>query len=135
MKNQSPNITEQLTKTPVNPGVYLMQDNNNQVLYVGKAKHLKNRIRSYFNSSSSLSPKIQQLVHKIESLNAFIACDHTHEGEDSVFFEICDDCGQTKEYSDKKIYSQIHKHTERKNFKITKTTVEIHGRCEDCMDS
>ena len=37
--------------------------------------------------------------------------------------------------SDKKIYSQIHKHTERKNFKITKTTVEIHGRCEDCMDS
>ena len=66
MKNQSPNITEQLTKTPVNPGVYLMQDNNNQVLYVGKAKHLKNRIRSYFNSSSNLSPKIQQLVNKIE---------------------------------------------------------------------
>lgn len=66
MKNQSPNIAEQLTKTPVNPGVYLMQDSNNQVLYVGKAKHLKNRIRSYFNSSSNLSPKIQQLVHKIE---------------------------------------------------------------------
>ena len=43
-----------------------MQDSNNQVLYVGKAKHLKNRIRSYFNSSSNLSPKIQQLVHKIE---------------------------------------------------------------------
>ncbi len=66
MKNQSPNIAEQLSKTPVNPGVYLMQDSNNQVLYVGKAKHLKNRIRSYFNSSSNLSPKIQQLVHKIE---------------------------------------------------------------------
>ena len=66
MKNQSPNIAEQLTKTPVTPGVYLMQDSNNQVLYVGKAKHLKNRIRSYFNSSSNLSPKIQQLVHKIE---------------------------------------------------------------------
>jgi|TARA_Y100000996_G_scaffold339253_1_gene276144 excinuclease ABC subunit C len=66
LKNQSPNIAEQLTKTPVNPGVYLMQDSNNQVLYVGKAKHLKNRIRSYFNSSSNLSPKIQQLVHKIE---------------------------------------------------------------------
>ena len=66
MKNQSPNIAEQLTKTPVNPGVYLMQDRNNQVLYVGKAKHLINRIRSYFNSSSNLSPKIQQLVHKIE---------------------------------------------------------------------
>jgi len=72
MKNQSPNITEQLTKTPVNPGVYLMQDNNNQVLYVGKAKHLKNRIRSYFNSSSSLSPKIQQLVHKIERFEYII---------------------------------------------------------------
>jgi len=75
------------------------------------------------------------IVHKIESLNAFIACDHNHEGEDSVFFEICNDCGETREYSDKKIYSQIHKHTERKNFKITKTTVEIHGQCEDCMDS
>ena len=75
------------------------------------------------------------LVHKIESLNAFIACDHSHEAEDSFYLQICDDCGETKEYSDKKIYSQIHKQTERKNFKITKTTVEIRGQCEDCMDS
>ena len=64
-------------------------------------------------------------------------CNEIFELEEPPYdgFEICDDCGQTKEYSDKKIYSQIHKHTERKNFKITKTTVEIHGRCEDCMDS
>tara|TARA_A100001037_G_scaffold306860_2_gene357474 strand:- start:9712 stop:10113 length:402 start_codon:yes stop_codon:yes gene_type:complete len=75
------------------------------------------------------------LVHKIESLNAFIACDHIHEDEDSVFFEICNDCGETREYSDKKIYSQIYRHTERKNFKITKTTVEILGQCQNCMDS
>ncbi len=66
MKNQPANIVEQLSKTPSDPGVYLMQNENNQVLYVGKAKHLKNRIRSYFNSSSNLSPKIQQLVHNIE---------------------------------------------------------------------
>ena len=74
MKNRSPNIAEQLIKTPVNPGVYLMQDSNNQVLYVGKAKHLRNRIRSYFNTSSNLSPKIQQLVHKIERFE-FIVTD------------------------------------------------------------
>tara|TARA_B100000676_G_scaffold313255_1_gene392746 strand:- start:759 stop:2636 length:1878 start_codon:yes stop_codon:yes gene_type:complete len=66
LKNQPANIVEQLSKTPSDPGVYLMQNENNQVLYVGKAKHLKNRIRSYFNSSSNLSPKIQQLVHNIE---------------------------------------------------------------------
>ena len=75
------------------------------------------------------------LVHKIESLNAFIACDHTHEGKDSVLFKICNDCGETREYSDEKISSQIYRNTERKKFKITKATVEILGQCQNCMDS
>lgn len=75
------------------------------------------------------------LVHKIESLNAFIACGHRHEEEDSILFEICNDCGQTREFSDEKISSQIYKNTQRKKFKITKTTVEILGQCHNCMDS
>ena len=66
------NIKEQLKKTPKSPGVYLMHDNNNQVLYVGKAKHLNNRLRSYFNSQSNLSPKIQQLVHQIDRFEYII---------------------------------------------------------------
>lgn len=75
------------------------------------------------------------LVHKIESLNAFIACGHRHEEKDSILFEICNDCGQAREFSDEKISSQIYKNTQRKKFKITKTTVEIFGQCHDCMDS
>ena len=72
LKTEMQNIKEQLKKTPKCPGVYLMHDNNNQVLYVGKAKHLNNRLRSYFNSQSNLSPKIQQLVHKIDRFEYII---------------------------------------------------------------
>ncbi len=76
----------------------------------------------------------KKLVHKIESLNVFVACNHSHEGEDPVLFEICNDCGQTREFSDEKISSQIFEKTDSEKFRIAKTTVEILGQCEKCTD-
>ena len=46
-----PNIEETLQKLPARPGVYLMKDVDGGILYVGKAKRLKHRVRSYFSKS------------------------------------------------------------------------------------
>lgn len=59
------NIEEELRKLPNKPGVYLMHDKNDTIIYIGKAVVLKNRVRQYFQSSRNLSPKIQQMVQKI----------------------------------------------------------------------
>ena len=59
------NIEEELKKLPDKPGVYLMHDKNDIIIYIGKAVVLKNRVRQYFQSSRNLSPKIQQMVQKI----------------------------------------------------------------------
>lgn len=59
------NIEEELRKLPDKPGVYLMHDKNDTIIYIGKAVVLKNRVRQYFQSSRNLSPKIQQMVQKI----------------------------------------------------------------------
>lgn len=58
-------IEEELKKLPEKPGVYLMHDKNDTIIYVGKAIILKNRVRQYFQSSRNQSPKIQRMVQHI----------------------------------------------------------------------
>ncbi len=53
-------------------GVYLMRDATGGVLYVGKAKNLKNRVTSYFKNGNQLSPRIQLMVSKIADLEVVI---------------------------------------------------------------
>ncbi|MGE5581182.1 MAG: excinuclease ABC subunit UvrC [Bacillota bacterium] len=59
---------EDLKILPDRPGVYLMKDQNGQIIYVGKAISLRNRVRSYFQSSRNLSPRIQSMVKQIDRL-------------------------------------------------------------------
>lgn len=65
-------IKEELKKLPELPGVYLMKDENKIVIYVGKAKNLKNRVPSYFRSMNSHTPKTIELVSKIESFEYIV---------------------------------------------------------------
>lgn len=58
-------IEEELKKLPGSPGVYLMHDEKDEIIYVGKAISLKNRVRQYFQSSRTRTPKIEQMVSKI----------------------------------------------------------------------
>ena len=58
-------IEEELKKLPSKPGVYLMHDEEDTIIYVGKAVSLKNRVRQYFQSSRVRSSKIEQMVSKI----------------------------------------------------------------------
>ena len=58
-------IQEELKKLPHSPGVYLHHDARDEIIYIGKAKNLKNRVSQYFQSSRSRSPKIDKMVSQI----------------------------------------------------------------------
>ena len=58
-------IEEELKKLPAKPGVYLMHDEKDQIIYVGKAISLKNRVRQYFQASRNKGAKIEQMVTHI----------------------------------------------------------------------
>ncbi len=65
-------IEEELKKLPKKPGVYLMHDENDTILYVGKAVSLRNRVRSYFRGHINRGPKIDQMVKKIHSFEYIV---------------------------------------------------------------
>lgn len=58
-------IREELKKLPEKPGVYIMKDVNDEIIYVGKAKILKNRVRQYFQNSSNNTLKVKNMVKHI----------------------------------------------------------------------
>jgi excinuclease ABC subunit C len=63
---------EELKKLPDKPGVYLMKDENGTIIYVGKAKVLKNRVRQYFQHSAAHTPKVDAMVEKISEFEYIV---------------------------------------------------------------
>jgi excinuclease ABC subunit C len=57
---------------PEKPGVYIMKDKRNRIIYVGKAVSLKNRVRSYFQSSKNLPLKVVSMVSKVEDVEYIV---------------------------------------------------------------
>lgn len=77
------------------------------------------------------------LIHRLESLNAFIACAHPHHQEHGhlhgiAAFAICDQCGQASEFSEPAIEDCVQHWTKKNHFHPTKTTLEIRGLCASC---
>src|SRR5512147_1041025 len=64
-------IAEKLANLPSRPGVYLMRDKAGKVIYVGKAKDLRSRVRAYFNSADQRS-QVQFLVQRIEDVETLV---------------------------------------------------------------
>ena len=58
-------LEDELKKLPAKPGVYLMHDRTDEIIYVGKAVSLKNRVRQYFQKSRNVTPKIQRMIERI----------------------------------------------------------------------
>ncbi len=74
-------------------------------------------------------------VHRVESLNAFVACAHDHAaGGDAVGFAICDDCGDVSEFPVPGNASEVTKAPSKLGFVTEHMTVELHGRCADCAE-
>ena len=59
-------IQEELKKLPDHPGVYLMHDDRDAIIYIGKAISLRNRVRQYFQTSRNKGPKIEKMVTHID---------------------------------------------------------------------
>ena len=86
-------IEEELKKLPAKPGVYLMHNEHDEIIYVGKAISLKNRVRQYFQSSRNLTPKIVQMVSHISRFEYIIT--------DSELEALVLECNLIKEYRPK----------------------------------
>lgn len=86
-------IEEELKKLPSQPGVYIMHDAKDEIIYVGKAISLKNRVRQYFQSSRNLTPKIVQMVSHIARFEYIIT--------DSELEALVLECNLIKEYRPK----------------------------------
>lgn len=65
-------IQEKLTMLPDSPGVYLMKDSSGKIIYVGKAEVLKNRVRSYFQSSKNQGAKVRLMVSRIADFETIV---------------------------------------------------------------
>ena len=66
-------LKEKAQSLPLAPGVYLMQNKANEVIYVGKAKKLRNRVSQYFLESSTHTPKTKLMVSMVDHFDVIIA--------------------------------------------------------------
>ena len=67
-----PQIEEKLRLLPEMPGVYLMKGEEEEVLYVGKSKCLKDRVRSYFQKTRPASPRIRKMTERVRNIETLV---------------------------------------------------------------
>ena len=74
------------------------------------------------------------LVHKLESLNSFVACSHDDCAlSEPAAFMICDACESVSELGDSHLNTHLGKLASNEHFALKHTTVELHGRCKNCI--
>jgi len=66
-------LKDKANSLPLAPGVYIMRDKTNKVIYVGKAKKLKNRVSQYFQDTASHTPKTRMMVSRIDHFDVIVA--------------------------------------------------------------
>ena len=106
------NIEEELKKLPEQPGVYLMHSKSDEIIYVGKAINLKNRVRQYFQSGRNRSPKIEKMITLIHYFEYIVT--------DSELEALVLENNLIKEYAPK--YNTML--TDDKTYPFIKVTVE-----------
>ena len=93
MNERLPYLRKKSMSLPLTPGVYLMKNKNGEIIYVGKAKALKNRVSSYFGSQNNLWIKVRRMVENVEDFD-YIMCD-------SEFEALILECSLIKQHSPK----------------------------------
>ena len=78
---------------PLLPGVYIMKDAQNKIIYIGKAKALKNRVSQYFGSDTNHQEKVRQMVAHVDHFEYIVA--------DSEFEALVLECSLIKQYNPK----------------------------------
>ncbi len=93
MNEKLPALRKKSMSLPLTPGVYLMKNSKNEIIYVGKAKALKNRVSSYFGSQNNHTAKVRKMVENVEDFD-YILCD-------SEFEALILECSLIKQHSPK----------------------------------
>lgn len=106
------NLEEELKKLPAKPGVYLMHDKSDEIIYVGKAISLKNRVRQYFQTSRHVTPKIERMIERIAWFEYIVT--------DSELEALVLECNLIKEHSPR--YNTMLK--DGKSYPYLKATVQ-----------
>lgn len=86
-------LREKAQRLPLSPGVYIMKDSRKKIIYIGKAKALKNRVSQYFRNLASHTDKVRQMVSKVQDFE-YIICD-------SEFEALILECSLIKQHSPK----------------------------------
>ena len=71
-------LREKAMKLPLSPGVYIMKNKENKIIYIGKAKKLKNRVSQYFGSQNKHSTKVRKMVENVNDFD-YILTDREFE--------------------------------------------------------
>lgn len=105
---------------PLQPGVYIMKNKEKKIIYIGKAKKLKNRVSSYFGSHSNHSLKVIRMVENVDNFD-YILCD-------SEFEALVLECSLIKQHQPK--YNILLK--DDKGYNYIKITKEEFPRIREC---
>ena len=105
---------------PLNPGVYIMKNKDKKIIYIGKAKALKNRVSSYFGSHSNHSIKVIRMVENVDDFD-YILCD-------TEFEALVLECSLIKQHMPK--YNILLK--DDKGYNYIKVTKEEFPRINEC---
>ena len=71
-------LKQKANRLPLEPGVYIMKDKSGEIIYIGKAKALKNRVTQYFGSGNQHTEKVRRMVSNVEDFE-YIVCDSEFE--------------------------------------------------------
>lgn len=72
------------------------------------------------------------LAHRLESLNAFVACNHPHHHVGKAVFAICDVCGAVNEFASETAEKSLAQWAKKAGFMVRSMTLELRGRCKAC---
>lgn len=88
-----PYLREKTSKLTSSPGCYIMKDSSSRIIYIGKAKNLKNRVTSYFRKGQDHLPKVWKMVSNVNDYDFIVT--------DSEFEALVLECSLIKQYSPK----------------------------------
>ncbi|MDP4162875.1 MAG: GIY-YIG nuclease family protein, partial [Bacillota bacterium] len=123
-------LKEKVRTLPSTPGVYLMKDSEDRIIYVGKAKNLKRRVQSYFQQSSAHPQKIKKMVCNLKNFDYILT-----DTEFEAFMLECQLIKEIKPLFNKKmksphayVYIVIHTDEELHRIEITKNPIKNDGK-------
>lgn len=118
-------LRKQAMQLPLSPGVYIMKNKKSEIIYIGKAKALKNRVSQYFGSQNTHTQKVRKMVENVDRFDYILT--------DSEFEALVLECSLIKQYQPK--YNILLKDDKGYNYiKVTKGEWPKISECKQILD-